>query len=121
MFTHPPALKLLVLHGCFLLEVLQFGPATGPFDFQYVADEIFSSGRRGRHGQKWKNYIDDFFVLIIGQVLVDGRDYRGLWYVSGIASDLATLRGSSSGVSFKDFGQLSLLLSSTSPSPENCE
>ena len=34
--------------GCFTSEVLSLGPTTGPFDFQYVADELFTMGPRRR-------------------------------------------------------------------------
>ncbi|CAK0840013.1 unnamed protein product, partial [Prorocentrum cordatum] len=54
-------------------EVLQLGPATGPFDFQFCTDELFTGTGRGRYGSVWKNYIDDFWVRT-GQWL-NGRAY----------------------------------------------
>ena len=30
--------------GCLLAKVLQLGPCNGPFDFQYVVDDLFSLG-----------------------------------------------------------------------------
>ena len=50
--------------GCLLPQALQLGGANGPFDFQYVVDEIFSLGSRPvrRYGRQWLNYLDDFAV-----------------------------------------------------------
>ena len=55
-------LAVLADCGCYLPEVLQLGPATGPFDFQFCTDELFTGAGRGRYGSVWKNYIDDFWV-----------------------------------------------------------
>ncbi|CAK0832649.1 unnamed protein product, partial [Prorocentrum cordatum] len=66
-------LAVLADCGCYLPEVLQLGPATGPFDFQFCTDELFTGTGRGRYGSVWKNYIDDFWVRT-GQWL-NGRAY----------------------------------------------
>ena len=42
--------------------MLQLGPATGPFDFQFCTDELFTGTGRGRYGSIWKNNIDDFWI-----------------------------------------------------------
>ena len=70
-------LAVLTADGVFLPEVLQLGPSTGPFDFQYVTDELFTSCGHGRFGRCWKNYIDDFFVRtgrwLEGRALTDAE------------------------------------------------
>ena len=48
--------------GCYLPEVLQLGPSTGPFRLQYCTDELFTSAGQGRYQRQWKNYLDGFFV-----------------------------------------------------------
>merc|ERR1712060_42453 len=60
------------------LGVLQLGPSTGPFDFQFCTDELFTGTGRGRYGAVWKNYIDDFWVRT-GQWL-NGRAYTDQEY-----------------------------------------
>ena len=42
-------LAVLADSGCYLPEVLQLGPSTGPFDFQYCTDELFASAGQGRY------------------------------------------------------------------------
>ena len=50
--------------GCLLARVLQLGPCNGPFDFQYVVDDLFSLGPEHPNwfGKAWKNYLDDFAI-----------------------------------------------------------
>jgi len=48
-------LAVLADSGCYLPEVLQLGPSTGPFDYQYCTDELFTSAGQGRYQQQWKN------------------------------------------------------------------
>jgi hypothetical protein len=77
-------LAVLSDSGCFLPKVLQLGPSTGPFDFQYCTDELFTSAGRtlpsrqngvlkgqSRYGNQWKNYLDDHWIAT-GR-WIDGR------------------------------------------------
>ncbi|CAK0811447.1 unnamed protein product, partial [Prorocentrum cordatum] len=77
-------LAVLADCGCYLPEVLQLGPATGPFDFQFCTDELFTGTGRGRYGSVWKNYIDDFWVRT-GQWL-NGRAYTDREYEEMLAA-----------------------------------
>ncbi|CAK0865466.1 unnamed protein product, partial [Prorocentrum cordatum] len=77
-------LAVLADCGCYLPEVLQLGPATGPFDFQFCTDELFTGTGRGRYGSVWKNYIDDFWVRA-GQWL-NGRAYTDREYEEMLAA-----------------------------------
>ena len=77
-------LAVLADSGCYLPEVLQLGPATGPFDFQFCTDELFTGTGRGRYGSVWKNYIDDFWIRT-GQWL-DGRAYTDREYQDKLAA-----------------------------------
>ena len=42
--------------GCLLARVLQLGPCNGPFDFQYVVDDLFSLGPEHPNwfGRAWR-------------------------------------------------------------------
>ena len=77
-------LAVLADCGCFLPEVLQLGPATGPFDFQFCTDELFTGTGRGRYGSVWKNYIDDFWIRT-GQ-WHEGRAYTDREYQALLAA-----------------------------------
>ena len=74
-------LAVLADCGCYLPEVLQLGPATGPFDFRFCTDELFTGTGRSRYGAVWKNYIDDFWVRtgqwLQGPACTD-REYQGM-------------------------------------------
>ena len=59
--------------------MLQLGPCNGPFDFQYVVDDLFSLGPEHAKwfGRAWKNYLGDFAVrsgrLVGGERLTDAE------------------------------------------------
>ena len=55
-------MAVLANSGAFLPEVLQLGPTTGPFDFQFATDQLFGNAGPEQYLRTWQNYIDDFFV-----------------------------------------------------------
>ena len=42
-------LAVLADSGCYLPEVLQLGPSTGPFGFQHYTDDLFTNAGQGRY------------------------------------------------------------------------